>query len=357
MYAGKVMVRFDRRRSPFDPGGWSMSGVLEAPAMPQALIGSALQGEATAGAVPGARTRPFAWLEPNTVEVADHIRVFVRCTIRSQGMAHVAAALEFDAAAGRLRFDQFVPWPGGQCKFFIIHDRPSGMYWMLGNLVTNSRDYLGWGQRMEQARYRRSAGERRWLFLHYSIDCLSWFPAGCVARWPDDVHRSFMYPSAAGRRRRPGAAIAHQPRLARPARRRPVHDPSGARLPEPGDGPARRRPASAGEPEGAAGIVSEALPYGSALVLLYDRRRMTTKEQIHQLVNDLPESDLETVKRVLEGLSALSGSSAVETALASAPIDDESVTDEEAQAIEEGERDVEAGRVVTADEVQVRLGL
>jgi predicted transcriptional regulator len=84
---------------------------------------------------------------------------------------------------------------------------------------------------------------------------------------------------------------------------------------------------------------------------------MTTKEQIHQLVNDLPESDLETVKRVLEGLSALSGSSAVETALASAPIDDESVTDEEAQAIEEGERDVEAGRVVTADEVQVRLGL
>ena len=84
---------------------------------------------------------------------------------------------------------------------------------------------------------------------------------------------------------------------------------------------------------------------------------MTTKEQIHQLVNDLPESDLETVKRVFEGLSALSGSSAVETALASAPIDDESVTDEEAQAIEEGERDVEAGRVVTADEVQVRLGL
>ena len=38
--------------------------------------------------------------------------------------------------------------------------------------------------------------ERRWLFLHYSIDCLNWFPAGCVARWPDSVHRSFMYPSA-----------------------------------------------------------------------------------------------------------------------------------------------------------------
>ena len=84
---------------------------------------------------------------------------------------------------------------------------------------------------------------------------------------------------------------------------------------------------------------------------------MTTKEQIHQLVNDLPESDLETVKRVLEGLSALSGSSAVETALASAPIDDESVTAGEAIAIEQGERDVEAGRVVTADQVRVHFRL
>ena len=84
---------------------------------------------------------------------------------------------------------------------------------------------------------------------------------------------------------------------------------------------------------------------------------MTTKEQIHQLVEGLPDSDLQTVKRVLEGLSALSSAKLVKTALAHAPIDDESVTDEEAQAIEEGERDAEAGRVVTADEVQVRLGL
>ena len=67
---------------------------------------------------------------------------------------------------------------------------------------------------------------------------------------------------------------------------------------------------------------------------------MTTKEQIHQLVDDLPESELQTVKRVLEGLSAISLSNPVAEALANAPIDDESVTDEEAQAIEEGERDI-----------------
>ena len=84
---------------------------------------------------------------------------------------------------------------------------------------------------------------------------------------------------------------------------------------------------------------------------------MTTKEQIHHLVDDLPESELETAKRVLEGLSALAVSSPVEAALANAPVDDEPVTAEEAQAIEEGERDVGAGRVVSADEARVRLGL
>ena len=84
---------------------------------------------------------------------------------------------------------------------------------------------------------------------------------------------------------------------------------------------------------------------------------MTTKERIHQLVDDLPESELETAKRVLEGLSALSLSNPVVEALANAPVDDESVSDEEAQAIEEGERDVEAGQVVSADQVRTRLGL
>ena len=84
---------------------------------------------------------------------------------------------------------------------------------------------------------------------------------------------------------------------------------------------------------------------------------MTTKERIHRLVDDLPESELETVKRVLEGLSALSLSDPVAEALANAPVDDESVTDEEAHAIEEGERDIEAGQIVNVDQVRTRLGL
>ena len=84
---------------------------------------------------------------------------------------------------------------------------------------------------------------------------------------------------------------------------------------------------------------------------------MTTKEHIHQLVDGLPESGLETANRVLEGWSALSLSGPVAKALSHAPDDDESGTDEEAAAIEEGERDVDAGRVVTAAQVRARLGL
>ena len=117
--------------------------------------------------------------------------------IQLKWLANIAVVLDYDTEANHLTFTQFSSWPGAQCKFFVMNDQPNRMYWMLSNLVTNSQDLLGWGKRMKETGYRTGPGnERRWLFLHYSIDCLNWFPAGCVARWPDNVHRSFMYPSA-----------------------------------------------------------------------------------------------------------------------------------------------------------------
>ena len=47
----------------------------------------------------------------------------------------------------------------------------------------------------------------------------------------------------------------------------------------------------------------------------------------------------------------------VASALAKAPMDDEVVTRSDAEAIVEGERDVEDGRVVSATELRARLGL
>ena len=84
---------------------------------------------------------------------------------------------------------------------------------------------------------------------------------------------------------------------------------------------------------------------------------MTAREHVHQLVDMLPDDELETAGRVLAGLSVLSLSHPATAALARAPVDDEPVTASEAEAIEEGERDFERGRVVTADELRARLGL
>ncbi len=175
-HSGKVMVRLDRRTSLFDSKAWSISNVVRAPEVPDALTRNLFP------ASDGQR-RPLTWLEPNTVSVGGHIRVFTRCMIDRQATAHIAGVLDYDPQRHQLSFTQLISWPGGQCKFFVIDDKPHTTYWMLSNLVTNSQDLLGWGERMRETGYHGSPGnERRWLFLHYGIDCLNWFPAGCVAR-------------------------------------------------------------------------------------------------------------------------------------------------------------------------------
>lgn len=195
-YHGKVMVRLDRNMSPLDPAAWSRSNVVQRPEIPAALTRKLFPLDDRPQISEGWRSS-FVWLEPNTVDVNGQIRVFVRSVIDENATSNMAAVLDYQPESNRLSFSQFASWPGGQCKFFIIHDQPGRLYWMLSNLVTNSQDLLGWGERMRDTKYSGGPGnERRWLFLHYSADCLNWFPAGCVARWPDRVHRSFMYPSA-----------------------------------------------------------------------------------------------------------------------------------------------------------------
>jgi len=194
-YKGKVMVRWDRSKPVLDPDAWSLSNVVPQPELPAALTREVYPSDDKTKLHRGSPS-PFAWLEPNTVEVGGKIRVFVRSVIDNYATANIASVLDYDEFANELRFTQFAAWPGGQCKFFIINDPVSRMYWMLSNLVTNSQDVLGWGEHMRETKYVGGPGnERRWLFLHYGVDCLNWFPAGCVARWPDSVHRSFMYPS------------------------------------------------------------------------------------------------------------------------------------------------------------------
>lgn len=79
---------------------------------------------------------------------------------------------------------------------------------------------------------------------------------------------------------------------------------------------------------------------------------METRERIHQLVDELPESDLDDVIHFLEDRRP---SNALAHSLANAPADDELESPEEAAAIEEAYADVAGHRVISHEEALRRL--
>lgn len=82
---------------------------------------------------------------------------------------------------------------------------------------------------------------------------------------------------------------------------------------------------------------------------------MTTKERLHQLIEELPDQDLPGIERLLLDLLT-SGDPLVRTLL-TAPEDDEPVTDEDLEALRQAREDFAAGRTVSLDEVKRELGL
>jgi hypothetical protein len=80
---------------------------------------------------------------------------------------------------------------------------------------------------------------------------------------------------------------------------------------------------------------------------------MVTKEQVHELVDQIPEDDLLAAARYLEYLR--DGGDPLLHALANAPEDDESETPEEAAAIEEAKAALARGEVRNFDEVRAEL--
>jgi hypothetical protein len=77
---------------------------------------------------------------------------------------------------------------------------------------------------------------------------------------------------------------------------------------------------------------------------------MTTKQDLHRLIDELPESAVPEAGRVLEGLR--NGDGYLPPFLRDAPWDDEPLTETELKAIEEAREDIRAGRVFTHEEVK-----
>jgi hypothetical protein len=85
---------------------------------------------------------------------------------------------------------------------------------------------------------------------------------------------------------------------------------------------------------------------------------MPTKQELHQLVDSLPLKEIAAAKRYLQFLlSQKDEGDPLLSALMDAPEDDEPLTPEELEAIEEGRRDIARGDTQPWDEVKKELGL
>jgi predicted transcriptional regulator len=84
---------------------------------------------------------------------------------------------------------------------------------------------------------------------------------------------------------------------------------------------------------------------------------ISIREQLHELVDELPENQLAAAARYLEHLRAAEPRPSLEEVLANAPYDDEPLTDEELAAIDEGFADIAAGRVISDEELHRQLGI
>lgn len=78
-----------------------------------------------------------------------------------------------------------------------------------------------------------------------------------------------------------------------------------------------------------------------------------SREVLHELIDRIPDSEIAVAQRVLERLAR----DAAFRAAMSAPPDDEPVTAGDEEAVARARRDLQAGRVVSHDEILREFGI
>lgn len=81
-------------------------------------------------------------------------------------------------------------------------------------------------------------------------------------------------------------------------------------------------------------------------------RRMTTKERLHKLVDDLSEHEAERALALVQG----EFDDPVIAAFRDAPEDDEPWTEDDEAAVKEADEDIAAGRIVSHEEMLRKFG-
>lgn len=129
----------------------------------------------------GPDAEPNYFIEGNVTKIGDELYVLMRSRIHYQRTAGMMAVCKLtdDGEKMKYAFHMLYPMPGGQNKFKILFDEPSGLYWTCASPVpTSLNDDAPYH---EQGVFGNPGESRRILMLMYSLDGFNWFQAGCVA--------------------------------------------------------------------------------------------------------------------------------------------------------------------------------
>jgi hypothetical protein len=141
---------------------------------------------------------PIGWLETNVVQFSDPehawcdpagrtFHLWMRAHTGSTHLACIAKVVEGEDGSMTTAFETspagvpllYLPCPGGHMRFHILHDRPTGLYWLLSSVSTDS---MRRPDALPATRYGLPNNERHILALHFSRNCVDWLPAGIVTR-------------------------------------------------------------------------------------------------------------------------------------------------------------------------------
>jgi hypothetical protein len=175
---GPRLVAGDLTKDIMSPASWRISEPVKFPGAPPAMFDAKFASQSD------------QYLEPNVIDVNGRLRLLSVVKIKRQTAPGFCAVLDAtdDGTQLDLKFTRFNAMPGGNLKFCIVRDDVSNLFWATSNLPADSENTIN----VQQENFRGSAGDRRFLMLHYSLDALNWFPAGCIAHAPK-LSQSFMY--------------------------------------------------------------------------------------------------------------------------------------------------------------------
>jgi len=180
------VVAGDIKKDLLSSSAWRMSNTVRYPGTPENM---------NVRSYPPEIGTEDCWLEGNIISVQGQLRNILRVHMKGRATVGMAAICDLDDDGGGMnyRFSQFCPMLGAQCKFHIIFDEVSQLFW---TTVTPPVDtFSPVEDKLRELGFRGPPGnERRILLLIYSLDAMNWFQAGCVAM-SRKVLDSFSYAS------------------------------------------------------------------------------------------------------------------------------------------------------------------